>query len=481
MSATTVTTTSTPTTLKVNSSQLEMMVLGCMLNSFDDLKAGLEVIEVEDFADNRNKIIFKSLQEIEKSKDVVDITIVAESLKQRGRLSEIGGYNYLMGLSILAGSGSHILAYADDLRKETIKRTLLEVSRNIIYDVEKGIESYTILDRLERQVENVKANKPKSDSIFRHLLDSASEAEVMKEIKNTSAGVRVGFELGKIDLKIPGGAITIVAGQTGHGKTMVLINFILNYLELYPAKQAFFFSYEESRGAILSLFLNTYINQELSKNNRESVKSYFRDGHAQFITQESQEFFLKKKEQFFSELIETKRLNILYSDYHAEELVQAIRFLRKNTEAGIVVVDYMQLLSVQNKKTMPRQEELKQICLMLKDCAVLTGLPILIAAQFNRTVSAEADLSPTAIGEAGDIERAANMIIGIWNRNCQGLSRDGNKGKDGKVIPQAPQMYMEVLKGRETGIGHSAVFDLNGNTGKLSVQRASTIFGNGKK
>ena len=128
----------------------------------------------------------------------------------------------------------------------------------------------------------------------------------------------------------------------------------------------------------------------------------------------------------------------------------------------------MQLLSLLNKKTIQRQEELKQICLMLKDCAVDTGLPVLLAAQFNRTVAAEADLSPTAIGEAGDIERAANMVIGLWNRNYEGFNREGNKGKDNKTIPKSPAMYLEIMKGRETGIGHSSVFALNGNTGKLS-------------
>jgi len=54
---------------------------------------------------------------------------------------------------------------------------------------------------------------------------------------------------------------------------MVLINFILNYLELHPDKQVFFFSYEESRSAILSLFLNTYINQDISKKTESRLRA----------------------------------------------------------------------------------------------------------------------------------------------------------------------------------------------------------------
>jgi len=59
----------------------------------------------------------------------------------------------------------------------------------------------------------------------------------------------------------------------------------------------------------------------------------------------------------------------------------------------------------------------------------------------------------------------------FWNRNYDGFSSEGNKKKGGAKVPKEPAMYLEILKGRETGIGHSSVFDLNGNTGKLSVQK----------
>lgn len=463
-----------PATITANSAEVEMTILGCMINSSDDLKIADQVIVADDFYDTRHKKIFAAIKEAKKSKEAVDIVILGEVLKASGELQEIGGYGYLATLSQFAGTSAHIEAYCDDLRQLTIKRTLLNVHRSLADDIEQEIDPHTILERLGTKVKDIKANKPKADSVFRHLLDPTLESDVIQEIRNTSPGVDVGFKIGEVDLKLPGGAITIVAGPTGHGKTMVLINFILNYLELNPSKQAFFFSYEESKSAILSLFLNTYINRELShNNNRGSIKSHFRDGNVQYISEDQRAVFLQEKKEFFRDLIESGRLNIFYSDYSADELVQAIRFLKKNTNVGLVGIDYVQLLSILNKKNTPRQEELKQVCLMLKDCAVETGLPILLAAQFNRSVTAEADLSPTAIGEAGDIERAANMAIGLWNRNYEGFSREGNKGRNGKIIPKEPTMYIEIMKGRETGIGHSSVFDLNGNTGKLSVQKKS--------
>jgi replicative DNA helicase len=189
-----------------------------------------------------------------------------------------------------------------------------------------------------------------------------------------------------------------------------------------------------------------------------------------FITSEGRPrtIFPNKKDEFFNELIKTGRLNIFYSEFSAKELVASIRFLKKNTNVGLICIDYMQLLKLSFETFGgSRQEELKQVCLLLKDCAVETGLPIFLAAQFSRQVTCEADLSPIYISEAGDIERVANLILGFWNRNFDGFTKEGNKSKNGKVVQKEPSIYMEVLKGRETGAGHSEIFDFDGNSGKL--------------
>ncbi|MGK5594269.1 MAG: DnaB-like helicase C-terminal domain-containing protein [Parachlamydiaceae bacterium] len=332
-----------------------------------------------------------------------------------------------------------------------------------------------IQKRIKQAEEEERLSKLHLDTsgAFLHLLQPASEQQICDEITNTSPGIHVGFNIGDIELKIPGGAISIIAAPTSHGKTTQLINFSLGALD-FPGqedKSVYFFSYEESRAAIVSLFLNTYIGDPLSQNNRESIKSFFRIGDMRYMSSEGRprEIFLGKKKSFFEDLISTGRLNIFYSEMTAQELVAAIRFLKKNTNVGLVCIDYMQLLKLGlSSFGGSRQEELKQVCLLLKDCAIETGLPILLAAQFSRQVTCEADLSPIYLSEAGDIERVANMIIGFWNRNFEGFTREGNKSKKNEKVPKEPAIYMEILKGRETGSGHSEVFNFDGNAGKLT-------------
>lgn len=335
--------------------------------------------------------------------------------------------------------------------------------------LQKQIKRLEEEDRLKNLQLNISGS-------FNYLLEPASEEKIREEIQNTSPGVNVGFKIGDIELKLPGGAISILAGPTSHGKTTQLINFSLGALNdsNQRDRSVYFFSYEESRAAIVSSFLNTYIGEPLSANNRESIKSYFQIGDMRFMTSggRPRSIFESKKNMFFNELIKTGRLNIFYSEFSAQELVAAIRFLKKNTNVGLICIDYMQLLKLGSGNfSGSRQEELKQVCLLLKDCAVDTGLPILLAAQFNRQVTCEADLSPIYISEAGDIERVANLILGFWNRNFEGFTRDGNKSKNGKVIPKEPAIYMKILKGRDVGAGHSEVFDFNGNSGKLKTRQ----------
>ena len=314
---------------------------------------------------------------------------------------------------------------------------------------------------------------------FEYLLENYSEEKLIKELTSLSPGIETGYIIGDIDLKFPGGAISIIAAPTSHGKTTALINFALGTLEKNPDKSVYFFSYEEGTASILESFINTFINkklsekglQQISKSSRDSINHYFRnkDDRYKFITTEVRNLFETYKKDFFESLIDNGKLRIFYQDKNVEELVKAIRFIKQNTNVGVIFIDYMQLLKFATGTKISRQEELKKICLKLKDVAIETGLPIVLAAQFNRTVTTEADLSPVNIGEAGDIERIASLLIGMFNRNFQ-LHRDGNKNKDGDIIPKDKTIYFEVLKGRRTGNNHWRVMDFDGNRGILSNQ-----------
>ena len=345
--------------------------------------------------------------------------------------------------------------------KEQQKRdfnSLLSKAKNL---EEKG-EVNKALDLLNAKVKEVKLKDKATE--FNSLLLNTTEEELRSQLKNKPKNLLTSFRLGKDPMEVPQGAVTILTAPTSHGKTTFLINLALDIAKEYKDKQTYFFSYEEDSNSILLNALNVYMNEEISGNNRTTLRNYF-SGH-------NNKNLSNKKDAFFEELINTQRLNINYTNYNSETLIEAIRYLHKNGNPGAIFIDYIQLLSLpQGKyKTYSRQEELKIICQDLKDVAVETGLPIILGAQFNRTVTNLLHLHSTKIGEAGDIERIANLIIGFWNNNFTPVGTEGELNSINKLNYPKDSIYIKVLKNRAGRVGAEEVLNFNGNTGKISNQ-----------
>ncbi len=334
------------------------------------------------------------------------------------------------------------------------------------------------LELLDSKVKEVKLKDKATE--FSRLLIPTSEDKIKEEEANLPDSLNSGFNINGEELLLPGGAISVYSAPTNHGKTILLINTVLNVAQRYPDKKFIFFTYEERDTAILQYFLNTYIDTNLNnsdKTNRRILRDYFKTGSTQFISSHNIEYFNAKKEEFFRDYIETGRILVKYVDYNSQELTTAIEYINKESkDIGGVFIDYFQLLKLPKEKN-SRQEELKQICIALKDTAVRTGLPLILAAQFNREVTNLMRLHPTNIGEAGDIERIVNTLVGLWNMDKKPVLKaitDAEADEINKRISNrrltgegAKNMYLEILKSRDLPTGSYDFLEFNGNTGKV--------------
>jgi len=345
-------------------------------------------------------------------------------------------------------------------------------------DLQSKGETSQALEILENKVKEVKLKDKATE--FSSLLLPIKENEIRDRQTNKPTSVKTGITIGGEELLLPSGAISIIALPTSHGKTSITINLALNVTEAYPDKEVYLFSFEEDKDNILMKTLNTYLDEDkLSSNNRRSIQSYFSTGSTEYIKTEIRDYFIENKDKFFKELIETRRLNIHYTAYDSDSLNEAIRYLHKNANPGAIFIDYMQLLHKGQggkNKYNSRQEELKQICLDLKDVAVETGLPIILGAQFNREVTTPTNLHATKIGEAGDIERIANLIIGGWNGNFKPLT--GTAGEvneiNNKGMCSDNTLFFKILKNRDGAVGLEQSLEFNGNTGKVKNSSTSS-------
>jgi replicative DNA helicase len=330
------------------------------------------------------------------------------------------------------------------------------------------------LELLDSRVKEVRLQDKATE--FSSLLLPIKEAELKERISHKPESINSGYTIGGEGLLLPAGAISILTAPTSHGKTTFLINMALNVAQAYPDKEAYLFSYEEDGDSILINALNTYLDEELSSNNRRTLKSYFTTGSTEYIRSQSKDYFTTTKNKFFKELIDTRRLNINYSSYNSETIIEAIRYLHKNTNVGSVFIDYIQLLNLPEGKykTYSRQEEIKEICIALKDVAIETGLPIILGAQFNREVVNQLRLHATKIGEAGDIERIANLIVGFWNNNFKPLATEGELNEINNKGASTPDtLFTTILKNRGGKVGLEEILQFNGNTGKIKNNSSS--------
>jgi len=329
---------------------------------------------------------------------------------------------------------------------------------------DKG-ETVTAFELLDSNLPEIKLQDKATE--FSSLLIPIKENELIQRLIDKPESLSSGYTIGGEELLLPSGAISVFCAPTSHGKTTLLINTALNIAQSNIGKEVHLFSYEEDRDSILINALNTYLDTQLSGNNRTTLRNNFIGGNSRTI---------EGKDTFFTELIDSKKLNIHYTNYNSHTLIEAIRYLHKHGNPGVILIDYIQLLNLPEGKykTYSRQEEMKQICTALKDLAVETGLPIILGAQFNREVTNQLKIHATKIGEAGDIERIANLIVGFWNNRFKPLATDGELNEiNNKGVNTPDSLYAVVLKNRGGRVGLEELLSFNGNTGKIKNSSSS--------
>lgn len=337
------------------------------------------------------------------------------------------------------------------------------------------------LDYLKKQIRDVERRNRRAEfeSLYSAILD---EKTMLERCKEKPKAVQLGFLMQMEDeleeLEAPAGQLTFFAAKTGHGKTKFLLNVALNILEKQPEKNVHFFTYEIDDVGVMQFALNAYIGEEISGNNRRSLRSYFRENSMQYIKNKS--LFEHKKNQFFERYINSGRLKIHHTEYSADELIQYIEYVRSIDVNAVLIIDYVQKLRSDRKGNIEnRHTELKFVCEDLNACAIRTGLPVLMAAQFTRYVDTPLDVAPTKLAEASDIEKISSEIYSIWDykqpltgKPDSSINKAINKryGLDYDILPadRQPTVILEILKSRLYGPGYFTLLNNCRSSGRIT-------------
>lgn len=327
---------------------------------------------------------------------------------------------------------------------------------------------------------------------YEKLMHRTTRAEIVEGLQQTPADLSTGLYLGKqeadSEIILPAGALSILAAPTSHGKTTMLVAMAVNAARNNPDKEYYLLSYEEAQIPITIKALSSYVGLELATGNRHTLQTYLKSGDWSYVAAEHRDKYTtyKKRETEFFNMLEAGRLHIHYTDMVCENLCTSIRKLADTGRLGGVFIDYIQYIDLApSQRNLPRYEEIGKICKMLKEAAVDTGIPIILAAQFNREVTDPTTLTENSLGEGGEIERKAAYILGFWNNDMQykkGRNYTPNAEEISKLTkgniydPEQKRknksIFANVLKNR-SGIGVKA-----GTTGLLSFDGNIGTIGN---
>ena len=391
----------------------EMSVLGiCFLNEYA-LDKICEDLLPEMFFDEKNRTIFETICNLHKTKVAIDITTVTDDLEKRKKLNQSGGVDYISDVIDSVAVASNLEYYMQIVKDNYVRRNLIDAATNIAtnaYDEENVTD---LLDNAEKDILNVV--KARQSSVFvpiREVLRRAqANLEELAQNKRTVTGLETGFyDLDKHTAGLHGGEMIILAARPGMGKTAFALNIATN-AAMTTDKAIAVFNLEMSAEMLVNRMISA-VGQ---------IDSY------KLTTGQLQSNDWKRYNEALSQLADT---NIYIEDnagITASEIRAKCRRLANSEKGlGLVVIDYLQLVTSGGRRTESRQVEVSEISRSLKTMALELDVPVIALAQLSRNAEKRENSQPMLadLRESGSLEQDADMVLFINRKDYYDVNKD---------------------------------------------------------
>ncbi|MDE2417043.1 MAG: replicative DNA helicase [Burkholderiales bacterium] len=414
----------------------ESSVLGGLLLDNDAWDRVGDVLLEGDFYRYEHKLIYGAIGTLVNASKPADVITVYEHLQSQGKAEEIGGLAYLNSLAQYVPSASNIRRYAEIVRDRSILRKLVSASDEIATNAfnPKGRPVADIVDESEQKIFNIgeqgKRNKQGfqgMDTLVVNLLDRVQE---MADNPNDVTGVPSGFyDLDRMTAGLQAGDLIVLAARPSMGKTALAIN-IAEHVALNEGLPVAVFSMEMGAAQLAVRIVGSIgrIDQGHLRTGKLTDEEWPR----------------------LSEAIEKLRTISLHIDESAgltssELRANARRLSRQCGQLGLIVVDYLQLMSGSAGDGENRATELGEISRGLKMLARELKCPVIALSQLNRSVEQRPDKRPmmSDLRESGAIEQDADIIMFIY--------RDEYYTKDACKEPGVAEVIIAKQRNGPTG------------------------------
>jgi replicative DNA helicase len=425
----------------------EQLLSACLLDGGDVVARCLEgKIAPVSFYIPANRVIYEKLLELYNAGKPIDLAVLAEELKTTRQLDEIGGYAYLTRISDRIPTTAGASYFIEKVRELALLRDIIRAATGAVencYSYSGGIQEF--VDKVEQDL--FKVTQERVGDGAKPMREPTREAMVvinkMLMKKGELTGVSTGYkDIDRYLFGLQKSEMIVLAGRPSCGKTSLAMNFAEHAaLPIRgPGIATLVFSLEMS-AAQLALRL-------LCSRSRVNMK-LLRDGLLSKNGEEQQELLRVADE--FSKcplfIDDSSSLSVM-------ELRAKARRLHARQPLGLIVVDYLQLISPTDG-TVPREQQVAEASRGLKSLAKELAVPVLVLAQLNR--AAEKENRPPRLSdlrESGSIEQDADVVL-MLNRP---------KEENDKFQVASGTMELFISKNRNGEVGDLKLTFLNSIT-----------------
>lgn len=408
--------------------ELEEAVLGAIMLEKSAFDTVIEILKQECFYVEAHQRIFAAMTKLAAKSMPVDILTVVEELRAAEELDMVGGPFYVTKLTNAVVSSANIEAHARIVLQKFIQRELIRISGEIISDAyEESTDVFNLLDAAESKLFEITNTHLRNnyDTINAVLAKTIKRIDELRTRNEDINGVPSGFaSLDRITNGWQNTDLIILAARPSVGKTAFALNLARN-AALHPTRPApvALFSLEMSSGQIVQRMLSAESDVPLEKIARGKLEE---NEMKQLFTRGIDR--LSKAPVFIDD---TPALNIF-------ELRAKCRRLKNKHHLGLIIIDYLQLMSgTGDNRNGNREQEISKISRDLKGLAKELEVPVVALSQLSREVEKRKDSNKmpqlSDLRESGAIEQDADLVMFLYRPEYYDVTTnefgESNKGE----------------------------------------------------
>ena len=391
--------------------ELEEAVLGSLLIDRNALSKVIDILTPETFYAESHQAIFSAVKDLFSDSQPVDILTVAQLLRKNGNLERVGGEAKLINLSTRVSSSAHIEYHARIVVQKHIQRELIRISNELIekaYD-----ETSDVLDLLDNAEQslfsvsqgNLKRNYESSLNLVKQALDRISAISQREGLSGVPSGFR---EVDRVTSGWQRSDLVILAARPGMGKTAFVLSMARNMAVGHKVPVAVF-SLEMSSVQLITRMISSETGIGAEKLRRGNLDP------TEWAQLTSKVKALQEAPIFIDD---TPGLSIF-------DLRAKCRRLASQHQIGVIVIDYLQLMTAGNSKAGGnREQEISSISRALKSIAKELDIPVIALSQLSRAVETRGGSKRPLLSdlrESGAIEQDADIVSFIYRPEYYGI------------------------------------------------------------